>query len=140
LFPYTTLFRSTLSAVTLLGAYGIPLEEIGLLISSRKAFCRSGRLRGFITIARLWAMAALVFAALLLCQAAGEDNARPEDWKQRGLKLAMSGQLETAAAALTKACEPSPRNDEACYYLGRTWFTLGRYIEARESFGKALQT
>src|SRR5437867_2523960 len=85
-------------------------------------------------------MAALLFAALLLCQAAGDDNVRPEDWKQRGLKLAMSGQLEPAAAALTKACEPSPRNDDACYYLGRTWFTLGRYVEARDSFAKALQS
>jgi len=82
-------------------------------------------------------MAALVFSALLLCQGAGE--AGPEDWKQRGLKLAMSGQLEAAAETLTKACELSPRNDDACYYLGRTWFTLGRYVEARDSFAKALQ-
>jgi Tfp pilus assembly protein PilF len=78
-------------------------------------------------------MAALALAALLLCQAARED------WKQRGLSLAMGGQLEAAAAALSKACERSPRNDDACYYLGRTWFTLGRYMEARESFAKALQ-
>src|SRR5437667_6851433 len=86
------------------------------------------------------AMAALVFTALVLCQAAGEDSVRPEDWKQRGLKLAMSGQLEAAAAALTNACALSARNDDACYYPGRTWFTLGRYIEARESFVKALQS
>jgi tetratricopeptide (TPR) repeat protein len=71
---------------------------------------------------------------LFVCQTAGEA-----DSQQRGLTLAAGGQLEAAAAAFSKACERSPKQDDACYYSARTLFTLGRYVEARDAFEKALR-
>lgn len=60
-------------------------------------------------------------------------------WKQRALVLATARKLEAAADAFAKACELAPREEDACYYLARTRYTLGRYEEAREPFEKALR-
>ena len=75
-------------------------------------------------------MAPTMLLALLLVQAVA--------WKELGLKLASDRKLEPAADALAKACAQAPKDEDACYYLARTLYTLGRYEEAREPFEKAL--
>ncbi len=60
-------------------------------------------------------------------------------WKALGLRMAAGGSLDAALAPLAKACELAPQDEDACYFLGRTLYTLGRYEEAREPFEKALR-
>ncbi len=84
----------------------------------------------------------MVLPALILLlfapgQAAGPQTAR--EWKELGLKLAAGTKLESAVSPLAKACDLAPKDEEACYYLARTLFTLDRYEEAREPFEKALR-
>ena len=76
-------------------------------------------------------MAPTTLLGLLLLQAVA--------WKELGLKLASERKLEPAADALAKACEQAPQDEDACYYLARTLYTLGRYEEAGEPFAKALR-
>jgi Tfp pilus assembly protein PilF len=60
-------------------------------------------------------------------------------WKELGLKLASDRKMEPAAEAFAKACAQMPQDEDACYYLARTLYTLGRYEEASEPFAKALR-
>jgi Flp pilus assembly protein TadD len=59
-------------------------------------------------------------------------------WKMLGLVIASIDPAD-AVMPLAKACELGPRDEEACYYLGRTLSTLGRYESARGAFEKALR-
>src|SRR5437899_5202682 len=84
------------------------------------------------------------WVALLLCVipvmiALVLQAAPPEGWTQLGLRLAADGHLEKAVASFRKGCEQAPNDDDACYYLGRTLFALGRYAEAEFTFDKALR-
>jgi tetratricopeptide (TPR) repeat protein len=46
---------------------------------------------------------------------------------------------EAAAMAFSRACELDPKEDDACYFLARQLFSLGRYREAVDPFNKALK-
>jgi len=70
-------------------------------------------------------------------QSIDPDTARRE--MALGLRTAAGGRLEAALGPFAKACELAPKDEDACYYLGRTFYTLGRYDEAREPFEKALR-
>ena len=91
--------------------------------------------------------AVLVFALLAAQQA---DIARLEEdvrreplsaaaWKRLGIALAARQKLDAALPALEKACTLDSREEDACYYLGRTLHALDRWQEAREPFDKALR-
>ena len=70
-------------------------------------------------------------------QAAPKDAA---EWKSIGMRAASTGEMEAAAKYFDKGCELDPSDDDACYYLGRTLYTLARYAEARRAFEVALKT
>jgi tetratricopeptide (TPR) repeat protein len=60
-------------------------------------------------------------------------------WRELGLAHAARRRLEPAREAFAKACNLAPDDEDACYYLGRTLFTLGRYDQALGPFQKALR-
>jgi tetratricopeptide (TPR) repeat protein len=76
-----------------------------------------------------------VVAIALWLQLAQHES--PNAWKEKGMKLATSGQLEAASEAFAKACQLNA--DEGCYFFGRALFTLGRYPEAQDAFDAALK-
>src|SRR5262245_37885267 len=84
-------------------------------------------------------MAMLILLGVLLLQTGTDEPADAAGWKQRGLKFASSHQVAAAAGALGKACQLAPADEDACYYLGRTLFALGRYLEAQKPFDAALR-
>ncbi|MBM3736038.1 MAG: tetratricopeptide repeat protein [Acidobacteria bacterium] len=59
------------------------------------------------------------------------------DAKQLGIEAAARGHFNTAATHFAAACENAPGDEDACYFLGRTLYTLARYSEARTAFEKA---
>ena len=44
-----------------------------------------------------------------------------------------------AEEPLRRACTLDPREESACYYLGRTYFTLGRLEQSRQAYEEALR-
>lgn len=82
-------------------------------------------------------MVPVVTVGLLLLQGGATLGSDPQGLLRRGLKLAADGKLEPAVAAFAKACELAPQDEDSCYYMARTLFTLGRYQEACEPFEKA---
>ncbi|MBM3726340.1 MAG: tetratricopeptide repeat protein [Acidobacteria bacterium] len=59
------------------------------------------------------------------------------DAKRLGIDAAARGDFNTAATHFASACENAPGDEDACYFLGRTLYTLARYSEARPAFEKA---
>jgi len=59
-------------------------------------------------------------------------------WKELGMAQAANRKAEPALAAFSKACDLNPKDEDACYFLGRQLFSLGRYREAVEPFEKAV--
>ena len=47
--------------------------------------------------------------------------------------------FEAAEAPFRRACEIDPREELACYYLGRADYALSRYEESRSAFETALR-
>ena len=68
-------------------------------------------------------------------------HAQPDAATSRslGLKAASSGDLESAASHFRKACEMAPKDEDTCYYLARTLYTLARYAEAKPPFEIAIK-
>jgi tetratricopeptide (TPR) repeat protein len=83
-------------------------------------------------------MLAVALVGLLFLQAE-QIPSNAAEWKRQGLALAADRKLAAAVAPLTKACDLDPRDEEGCYYLGRTLNALGRWDEARAPFEKALR-
>jgi protein O-GlcNAc transferase len=75
----------------------------------------------------------------LLERATGIAPANPQAWKMLGLVSTSDGDFQTATSALAKACDLAPNDDEACYYLARNLYALGRFEAARIPFEKALR-
>jgi len=73
-------------------------------------------------------------------EAVRQSPASAGAWKQLGLALAARRNLDSALPAFARACELAPGDEDACYYLARNLYTLGRYQEAREPFDKALRS
>jgi tetratricopeptide (TPR) repeat protein len=82
----------------------------------------------------------LLFVALHLVLLQGE-RAQPDAsaLKREGLALASERKLTAAVQLLNRACELDPKDEESCYYLGRTLNALGLWEEARAPFEKALR-
>jgi Flp pilus assembly protein TadD len=72
-------------------------------------------------------------------RAAALSPAKPQIWKALGLALLKTNDYPPASVALGRTCALDPRDEDACYLLGRSLFIQGRYDEAVEPFGKALQ-
>jgi tetratricopeptide (TPR) repeat protein len=59
-------------------------------------------------------------------------------WKALGMEQVKAGRLEAAAEAFREACRLDEKEPDACYYLGRALYVLGRYGEAKPPLRKAL--
>jgi tetratricopeptide (TPR) repeat protein len=64
------------------------------------------------------------------------DSARA--WKWLGMSYIAEEKYEPAEEPCRKACDLDPREENACYYLGRVDFTLGRFDKSLEAYRKAL--
>ena len=60
-------------------------------------------------------------------------------WKDLGMAMVARRRAEPALEAFSRACELDPKDEDACYYLGRQLFSLDRYQEAVAPFEKALR-
>lgn len=67
------------------------------------------------------------------------QSAPDADWKARGIEDLSRHRMDAAVASFEKACELSPGDEDSCYYLARTLFSLDRWEKAREPFAKALR-
>jgi tetratricopeptide (TPR) repeat protein len=59
-------------------------------------------------------------------------------WKSLGIAMVTHRRAEPALAAFSKACDLDPKEEDACYFLGRQLFSLSRYQEAVTPFDKAV--
>ena len=57
--------------------------------------------------------------------------------KWLGMTYAAQQKAALAEAPLRRACDLDPNEPEACYYLGRTLFALGRFGEAVAAYQRA---
>lgn len=64
------------------------------------------------------------------------DNALA--YKSLGMVYASQEKFQLAEEPFRQACELNPREELACYYLGRTYYTLNRYEESRAVLEKTL--
>jgi tetratricopeptide (TPR) repeat protein len=64
------------------------------------------------------------------------ENARA--WKLLGMTYIAEEQYEAAEGPSRRACDLNPREENACYYLGRVEFTLGRFEPALQAYQIAL--
>lgn len=65
------------------------------------------------------------------------DSAR--GWKLLGMTYIAEERYELAEGASRRACDVNPREENACYYLGRVEFTLGRFEPALRAYRIALE-
>ncbi len=77
-------------------------------------------------------------ALALLEKAAKREPARAEVWNWVGRVYAAEGQWERSVLCFQRACELNPKEEDACYYLGRNLYTLNRFEGALAALGKAL--
>ena len=61
-------------------------------------------------------------------------------WKALGVTLALQNDIDAAEPPLRKACELSPSEPDACYYLGRGLYARDRFAAARKVFQALLAT
>ncbi len=59
--------------------------------------------------------------------------------KLLGMTYVASERYEFAEEPLRRACALDPREENACYYLGRAYFTLGRLEQSRQAYEEALR-
>ncbi len=78
-----------------------------------------------------------VSAFLLLTQ---QQPASSRAWKLLGMAYAAQEKYNPAEAAFSRACTLSPTEENACYYLARTEFTLGRTEDALRYYRLALKS
>jgi tetratricopeptide (TPR) repeat protein len=77
-----------------------------------------------------------------LAQLEAEARKSPESasaWKRLGVAIASRRQVVAALPALTKACDLDPKEEDACYFLGRMLHVTGRWDEAREPLERAIR-
>ncbi len=55
------------------------------------------------------------------------------------MTYAAQQKYEQAEEPFRKACQIDPREELACYYLGRSDYALSRYMESRQAFEIALR-
>src|SRR5256885_1483916 len=59
-------------------------------------------------------------------------------WKLLGMTYIAQEKYEAAEDPCRKACTLDPHEENACYYLGRVEFTLGRFQTALQAYEMAL--
>src|SRR6476646_8739721 len=72
-------------------------------------------------------------------EAIRQDSLNARAHKLLGLLYAIQQNYFAAEAPFRRACELSPRDEEAWYYLGRLYFNLNRFQESREVFQHAFE-
>jgi tetratricopeptide (TPR) repeat protein len=77
-------------------------------------------------------------ALALLEKAANLEPERAEVWTWVGRVYAAQGQWERSVLCFQRACELNPKEEDACYYLGRNLYTLNRFEAALAALSKAL--
>src|ERR1700731_369636 len=68
-------------------------------------------------------------------------KAKPDSvraWKLLGMTYIAEEKYEPAEEPFRKACDLDPREENACFYLGRLDFTLGRFDKSLEAYRKVL--
>jgi tetratricopeptide (TPR) repeat protein len=60
-------------------------------------------------------------------------------WKLLGMTYIAEEKYNQAEEPCRRACELDPREENACYYLGRVYYTLSRMVESRRAYTIALQ-
>ncbi len=73
---------------------------------------------------------------LLMAAREQPDSARA--WKSLGMTYIAEEKYEPAEDPCRQACDLDSREENACYYLGRVEFTLGRFDKSLAAYGKAL--
>jgi enediyne biosynthesis protein E4 len=68
-----------------------------------------------------------------------QHPANSRNWKLLGMAYAAQEKYNPAATAFSRACVLSPGEEDACYYLARTQFTLGRAGDALHTYEIALR-
>lgn len=64
----------------------------------------------------------------------------PRGWKALGVTLAFQNNIVAAESPLRKACELSPREPDACYYLARGLYASDRFVAALKVLTSLLTT
>jgi hypothetical protein len=73
-------------------------------------------------------------AELAFRQATLEQPGSAHAWKLLGLVYSAQEQYQKAEEPLSRACSLDPHEENACYYLGRLYYTLGRFGESQQAF------
>jgi len=74
------------------------------------------------------------------CRAAiREQPNNPRAYKLLGMVFAAQEKFQPANEPFARACELAPRDETACYYLGRNDYALSRYEESRAVLEKTLR-
>ena len=73
-----------------------------------------------------------------LHQATGQEPLNAQAWKLLGMTYIAEEKYEQASEPCQKACQLNPHEPNACYYLGRVNFTLGRLRESLAAYQAAL--
>src|ERR1700683_356287 len=81
-----------------------------------------------------WAEAEKSFLA-----AVREKPASAAAFKWLGMVYTAQKKFDLAEAPFRRACDIDPREELACYYLGRADYALSRYEESRSAFETALR-
>jgi tetratricopeptide (TPR) repeat protein len=79
-------------------------------------------------------------AELAFIQATSEQPLNAHAWKLLGSVYIAREQFSKAEPPLSRACVLSPHEENACYYLGRVYYILGRLEEAQQAFEAALKS
>lgn len=78
-------------------------------------------------------------AELALQQAIREQPSSAHAHKLLGMTYSDQEKYQLAEEPFRRACALDPREENACYYLGRLYYTLNRYEESRKAFEIALR-
>ena len=78
-------------------------------------------------------------AAQALLQASKEKPNDARVLTYLGMAYAAQNDYKSAADPLRRACTLSPSQDNACYFLGRTLYSLSRFGDALDAFDAALR-
>src|SRR5258708_28355180 len=72
---------------------------------------------------------------------AGLARQRPsgQAWKLLGMTYSAQEKYNQAEEPCRRACQLDPREENACYYLGRVYYTLSRLAESRKAYEAALR-
>jgi Tfp pilus assembly protein PilF len=77
-------------------------------------------------------------AEAALREAVRERPGDAQTQKLLGMALSAQRKYDLAEEPFRQACSLAPRDEDACYYLGRLYYTLNRFTESRKAYQVAL--